>query len=64
MRRERMKILILMMILTGCGLIPLQRNDNEKTHIDKVYECVLKFTGKLGVKAIDAEKVCQSIYRR
>ena len=63
-----MKHLIFLTILTGCALhVPeLERRGFKKkeNHVDKLRECVTELVGKYGVAALDANKVCQSIYRR
>jgi len=64
-----MKHLIFLTILTGCALhVPeLERRGfkkKEENHVTKLQECVTELVGKYGVPALDANKVCQSIYRR
>jgi len=67
-----MKILILMMSLTGCAhsKYPISRDSTEKVsekkknHIDRMYDCVLRLIEQNGVEATVAQDVCANTLRR
>ncbi len=63
-----MKSLILLFALTSCAYskYPLYREPvkKDKTHVDRMNECVLRLIEKNGVNAKTAQEVCEKIYRR
>jgi len=64
-----MKYLIITLLLGSCAhsKYPIYRDNapkKELTHIDKMYDCVIRLIEKNGVKALDAQKVCQKTLRR
>jgi hypothetical protein len=61
-----MKILFILLILTGCAFPPpIARNAKKKLkpYSKKIKICTLDLIGKHGVEAQKAVKVCKNIYR-
>ncbi len=64
-----MKLLIIMLLLGSCAhaKYPLYRDPapvKKKSNIDKMYGCMLNLIEANGVKALDAQLVCEKTFRR
>jgi len=61
-----MKILILM-TLVSCGhfkYTPYDKPVKKLTHIDKMYNCVIRLIEQNGIGATEAQQVCEKTLRR
>ena len=58
-----MKYLLLVLLFVSCSShIPIRRTFT--TVVDRMEKCVFRLVEKNGVSAIEAQKVCDKIYRR
>lgn len=58
-----MRILFLLIIFTGCSMIPDSKDRAKNSYQERVRECVVEFIGKYGVEITKANTVCQDIYK-
>lgn len=65
-----MKLLLLAVLLTGCAhsKYPLFRDSAPKkkeiTHIDRMYNCVIRLIERDGIGARESQEVCDKTLRR